>query len=116
MEENFDFQGAVDKVREMFSGEDGKAQLMEIMNMFRDEPEEKQQEEKESDNGFDFDPMMFLKLQKIMSLMGDGKNNDKANLLLSLKPFLKDERKNKVDKAVQLMNISKIISVFKDDL
>ena len=57
---------------------------------------------------------MLLKLQKIMSLSGNNEN-DKSKLLLSLKPFLKDERKNKVDKAVQLMNISKIISVFKDD-
>ena len=113
MDSNFDFQEAIDKVREMFSGEDGKAQLMEIMNAFRDEPHKKE-EEKNDGGGFDFDPSMFLKLQKIMSLSGNNEN-DKAKLLLSLKPFLKDERKNKVDKAVQLMNISKIISVFKDD-
>ena len=65
--------------------------------------------------GFNLDPMMLLKLQKIMSLSGKNDDNDKAKLLLSLKPFLKDERKNKVDKAVQLMNISKIISIFKDE-
>ena len=41
MDSNFDFQEAIDKVREMFSGEDGKAQLMEIMNAFRDEPQDK---------------------------------------------------------------------------
>ncbi len=113
MDSNFDFQEAIEKVREMFSGEDKKAQLMEIMNAFRDEPQEKT-EEKSSDVGFDFDPSMLLKFQKIMSLSGNNEN-DKAKLLLSLKPFLKEERKSKVDKAVQLMNISKIISVFKDD-
>jgi hypothetical protein len=113
MDGNFDFQEAIDKVREMFSGEDGKAQLMEIINAFRDEPQEKT-EDKNDGGGFDFDPSMLLKLQKIMSLSGNNEN-DKSKLLLSLKPFLKDERKNKVDKAVQLMNISKIISVFKDD-
>ena len=113
MDSNFDFQEAIDKVREMFSGEDRKAQLMEIMNAFRDESQEKT-EDKTEDGGFNFDPSMLLKLQKIMSLSGK-EENDKARLLLSLKPFLKDERKYKVDKAVQLMNISKIISVFKDD-
>ena len=114
MDDNFDFQEAIDRVREMFSGEDGKAQLMEIMNAFRDESCEKA-EEKSDDGGFNFDPSMLLKLQKIMSLSGKSEDNDKAKLLLSLKPFLKDKRKDKVDKAVQLMNISKIISVFKDD-
>ena len=113
MDDNFDFQEAIEKVREMFSGEDGKAQLMEIMKAFRDEPQQKEEEKKDG-GGFDFDPSMLLKLQKIMSLSGNNEN-DKSKLLLSLKPFLKDERKNKVDKAVQLMNISKIISVFKDD-
>ncbi|MBE7011852.1 MAG: hypothetical protein E7415_04180 [Ruminococcaceae bacterium] len=114
MDDNFNFQEAIEKVREMFSGEDGNAQLLEIIKAFRDEPEEKT-EEKGEEGGFDFDPAMLLKLQKIMSLSGKSDKNDKTNLLLSLKPFLKDERKNKVDKAVQLMNISKIISVFKDD-
>lgn len=114
MDDNFDFQEAFDKVREMFSGEDGKAQLMGIMNAFRDTPEANS-EETQQDGGLNLDPSMLLKLGKIMSLSGENTENDKAKLLLSLKPFLKDERKNKVDKAVQLMNMSKIISVFKDD-
>ena len=109
MGENFEFQEAVDKISEMFSGEDGKAQLQGIMNMFRDEPE------KEQNNNDGFDPAMLLKLQKIMALAGDNSKSDKANLLMSLKPFLKEERQTKVDKAVQLMNMSKIISLFKDD-
>lgn len=111
MDENFDFQGAVDKIREMFSGEDGQAQLNEIMGMFHDEPKSENNQ-----NSGGFDPSMLLKMQKIMSLAGNNEANDKAKLLMSLKPFLKGERQNKVDKAVQLMNMSKILTLFKDDL
>lgn len=111
MDENFDFQEAVNKVREMLSGDENKAQLVEIMNMLRNNSEDKQ-----NDSSHDFDPALFLKMQKILSLSNSDNENEKAKLLLSLKPFLKEERRDKVDKAVKLMNISKIISAFKDDL
>ncbi len=112
MDENFDFQGAVSKIQEMFSGEEGKAQLRGIMDMFR-ESDAPAEENSHNDGGFD--PAMLLKMQKILSLNSKGADNDQAKLLRSIKPFLKEERQGKVDKAIQLMNMSKIISLFKDD-
>ena len=66
MDENFDFSGAVDKFREMFSGEEGKEQLRGILEMFQSEPQSKPTEE-DNNGGFDFDPSMLFKIQKIMS-------------------------------------------------
>ena len=109
MEENFDFQGAVNKIQEMFQSEEGRAQLGGIMDMLGNSSKEEQ-----SSSSGGFDPSMLLKMQKILSMSGDN-NSEKANLLRSLKPFLKEERQGKVDKAIQLMNMSKIISLFKDD-
>lgn len=60
----------------------------------------------------DFDMNTILKMQKIMTSVNNDKQNDaRANLLMSLKPYLKDSRKSKVDQYVQLMKMGKIFEI-----
>ena len=60
----------------------------------------------------DFDINTMLKMQKIMNSINNDKQNDsRTNLLMSLKPYLKDSRKNKVDKYIQLMKMGKIFEI-----
>ena len=60
----------------------------------------------------DFDMNTILKMQKIMNSMNNDKQNDyRTNLLMSLKPYLKESRKNKVDQYVQLMKMGKIFEI-----
>ena len=40
------------------------------------------------------------------------KDDPRSNLLESLKPYLKESRRNKLDQYVQLMNISRVMEVF----
>lgn len=40
-------------------------------------------------------------------------NDPRAQLLLSLKPYMSDNRKRSIDNAVKLLNISKISGMFK---
>lgn len=52
------------------------------------------------------------KMQKIMSSMNNDKQADyRTNLLMSLKPYLKESRKGKVDQYVQLMKMGKIFEI-----
>lgn len=53
----------------------------------------------------------LLKMQKIMSSMNDKQNDSRSNLLLSLKPYLKESRRNKVDQYIQLMKMEKIFEI-----
>ena len=53
----------------------------------------------------------LLKMKNIIEKM-NSKSDPRANLLLSLKPYLKESRKNKVEQYVQLFNMSKIIELF----
>lgn len=56
----------------------------------------------------DIDSMM--KLGKIISAMNSPQNNNGANLLRSLKPYLNQSRQQKVDEYIQLFNIEKVIN------
>lgn len=50
----------------------------------------------------------IMKIQKIMQSMNDSKMDDRTNLLLSLKPYVKESRKKKVDQYVQLMKMERV--------
>lgn len=62
-----------------------------------------------------FDINMLLKMKSIMDKMNSNKNDPRSNLLLSLKPYLKESRKNKVEQYVQLFNMTKVIDAFHQD-
>lgn len=57
----------------------------------------------------DFDTIM--KMKSIIDKM-NVKDDPRSNLLESLKPYLKESRKSKVDQYIQLMNISRVMDVF----
>ena len=60
-------------------------------------------------SGIDFETIMRMK--NIIDKMNI-KDDPRSNLLQSLKPYLKDSRKSKIDQYIQLMNMSKIMDVF----
>lgn len=53
----------------------------------------------------------IMKMQKFMSAMNSNSNSSGANLLRSLKPYLKPSRQSKVDEYIQLFNIEKVIQL-----
>jgi len=57
-------------------------------------------------NGIDME--MLLKMKAMIDKM-NMQDDPRANLLRSLKPYLKDSRKEKLDQYVQLLNMSKMM-------
>ena len=53
----------------------------------------------------------LLKMKTIMEKMNNN-NDPRSNLLLSLKPYLKDSRKEKIDQYIKLFGMSKVLEVF----
>ena len=62
-----------------------------------------------NNSGIDFETI--LKMKTIIDKMNT-KDDPRSNLLQSLKPYLKDSRKSKIDQYIQLMNMSKVMDVF----
>lgn len=62
------------------------------------------------DMGIDMETMM--KMKNIIEKMQNTGNDPRANLLMSLKPYLKETRKDKVDQYVKMLNMSKVMEMF----
>lgn len=68
-------------------------------------------------NSFDFsniDMNTILKMKSVMEKMNT-KNDPRTNLLYSLKPYLREERKDKLDQYANLLNVAKIAELLKND-
>lgn len=77
-----------------------------------------QSENSNSANNFDFsniDMDTIMKFSSVFGKMKNSKNDPRANLLNSLKPYLRDEKKGKIDQYMNLLNVSKIAEIMKDN-
>ncbi len=59
----------------------------------------------------EFDVATFMKMKKVIDSINMNKDDPRANLLLSLKPYLKDSRKEKVDQYIQIFKIGKVFEI-----
>ena len=69
------------------------------------------------DTNFDFnniDMNTILKMKSVMEKM-NSKNDPRSNLLNSLKPYLRESRKEKIDQYANLLNFAKIAELLKND-
>ena len=65
-------------------------------------------------NHFDFSNIDINTMMKIKSVMEKMNNSSspRANLLQSLKPYLRDEKKSKLDQYANLLNMANLIELF----
>ena len=81
-----------------------------IMNMIKNNNNENSSETgSNSTNNIDMETIMKLKsvLDKVNT-----RDDPRSNLLLSLKPYLKESRKSKVEQYIQLFNMTKVLDIF----
>ena len=73
--------------------------------------------ENNNPNNFDFsniDVNTIIKMKSIMEKM-NSKDDPRSNLLYSLKPYLRESKKEKLDQYANLLNIAKLSELFKND-
>ena len=70
-----------------------------------------------SNNGFDFSNIDMNTVMKMSSVMNNlnNSNDPRSNLLQSLKPYLREGRKEKVDQYANLLNVAKIAELLRND-
>ena len=55
----------------------------------------------------------ILKIKGILDELENTGNDSRANLLYSLKPFMRTSRHNSIDSAVRILSLTKLTSIFK---
>lgn len=110
------------KIKEILSDKESMKQLNELAQMFSSSDESGNSENSDSngsninpdtvnDDMFGFDISKLMQIQEIMNKTENDKN---ADLLIALKPLLKKERQERVDKAVKILRLLAIWGVLKE--
>ena len=63
-----------------------------------------------NNGGFDINTMMNI--QKMMSMLNSKSDDDLTNLLFALKPYLRNEKKEKIDEYVKLFRMGKMAELW----
>lgn len=81
--------------------------LSSVLNSNQNNFQQNSKEDSSQNGNFNLDVNTIMKMKSIMDNMNN-KNDPRANLLYSLKPYLRNSKKDKLDQYVNLLNISKI--------
>lgn len=122
-----DLSEALDKLKQMMATDEGQSKIQNVLsglnsggvdtsnlgNMLGNFANQNS-DSSEPSGGLDMDTM--LKMQKMMSMMnsGGGNSNRHATMLNSLKPYLSDGRKGKLDMVSKLMGLAKFAPLMKE--
>ena len=116
MEENQDnnenLNNIVNKFNSILKDKD-----INLGNLFEGENERKNENSEENEENvssdFNIDIETLIKLKDFFQKMNDN-NNPRNRLLYSLKPFLKDSRRKKLDEYIKIANLLVILNVVND--
>ena len=92
--------------------------LKEFINNFQSSSQESNaniNDDSNNSNNFNFDINTMMKMKSIMDKMNSSRNDPRSNLLQSLKPYLNDNRKERLDHYMQFLNISKVLEAFNSE-
>lgn len=92
--------------------------LKEFINNFQNSSQEDNtniNDDSNNSNNFNFDINTMMKIKNIMDKMISSRNDPRSNLLQSLKPYLNDNRKERLDQYMQFLNISKVLEAFNSE-
>ena len=96
----------------MIKNNDISDNIKDILNNFNKSNNSSSDSSNSDNNSFDIDINTMLKLKQIMESLNSKKPDPRTNLLLSLKPYLKERRKQKVDQYIKLFNMEKVLKTF----
>lgn len=107
-----DIDNANDKDISSNSNETNFENLQNILSNMNFNSNDNEDKSNSQDNNFNIDFETILKMKKAMDIFNSTKNTPETNLLLSLKPYLNNNRKQKLDQYIQFLNLSKVIEAF----
>ncbi len=107
-----DLGNILNKFNEMVKNNEIPDNLKDIINNFNNSNNSSSNSSNTDNNSFDIDVDTLLKIKQVMDSINSQKPDPRTNLLLSLKPYLKESRQKKVDQYIKLFNMEKVFEKF----
>ena len=111
MNEN-DMNNLMNQINQMLKNNDIPSDLKNIAENLKNSSNTNTNNSNENNSNPEIDINTILKMKQIMDSMNNSKDDPRANLLLSLKPYLKESRKQKVDQYIKLFGLGKAFETF----
>lgn len=92
---------------------DKNIDLNEILENFKNNSSNENTEKKDTDSS-QIDTSTLLKIQQLLNLLNKNSNNRDEQLLKSLKPYMRDSKKEKIDHYIKLLHIYKLFENFQE--
>lgn len=103
----------MEQLNQMLNNNTVPDELKTIVDNLKNSSSDKSSEQSSNDsNSFNIDMGTMLKMKQVMDSINSSKDDPRTNLLLSLKPYLKDSRKKKVEQYIKLFGIEKAFQAF----
>ena len=109
------------KITELIGDPEGMKRISDIASsLMSSQKEEQTKKEPEKTEGsflsdMQLDPVQMGNMMKMMSVLkNQNQEDDNTRLLIALKPHLSEERRKKVDKAISMLKIVKLLPILKE--
>lgn len=104
------------KLNEIFSSPEGMEKIKTLVGMLSSsgggEGAKPEEPPPDDGDGFNIDPSMLLTIKRAFDAMKGG--DPRIDLLLALKPNLSEDRRKKVDEAIQIMRLINIMPLLRE--
>lgn len=107
-----DMNNIMNQINSMLKNNEFPDDLKNILNNFKNSSSNNSSNESNNSSEPEIDINTILKMKQVMDSINSNKDDPRANLLMSLKPYLKESRQKKVDQYVKLFGLGKAFEIF----
>lgn len=108
-----DMNNFMNQLNQMFNNNTVPDELKNIISNFKNSSNDNSTDKNTNNSdSLNIDINTMLKMKQIVDSINSSKDDPRANLLLSLKPYLKESRKKKVEQYIKLFGIEKAFETF----
>lgn len=104
-----DMNNMFEQFSQMLKNNEFPDDIKNLLNNIKNSSNDNNSSENSNDSNIDINTI--LKMKKIMDSVNSNKDDPRSNLLVSLKPYLKESRRKKVDQYIQLFGIGKAFEI-----
>ena len=102
------------KITQILGDEDGMKKISQLASSLMSQTENKENAQTTQFSDMQIDPIQMGNIMKLISILKNNKEDNNTRLLVALKPHLSHDRQKKVDKAISILKIIKILPHLKD--